>query len=156
MWSWLRRLIEHDKLIPLTVETTGSNDYGPCECCGNNSRCVCGFISAGQTTVAAYFVHWTLGRVHDHGASFDLIIGQWGKEARPTDRVLVSLALRRFDTGPEFMVVDACDRPAADTSVVAKMLKREEVIGKEIAEQAFALVDAIWLQDKRISELTGK
>ena len=70
----------------LAVEPTGVNDYGPCECCGNNTRSVWGVIHSAEGTVASYFVHWTLSRVADHGANFDLIMGKWGEQATARDR----------------------------------------------------------------------
>ena len=91
----------------LQVEPTGSSDYGPCKCCGNNSRRVWGFIHAAEATFAAYFVHWTLDRVADHGANFDLIIGKWGDGASKADRSLVALLYRLFEGKPQFMVIDA-------------------------------------------------
>ncbi len=139
----------------LRVEPTGTNDFGPCECCGNNSRSVCGFIHTPQETLAAYFVHWTLNRVEDHGANFDLILGKWGEQATAKDRCLVSLAYRLCEDGPQFMVIDGHDRPAAKSELVGRVLLREEVVGKPIADLAFAAVDAILAQDKRVLELLG-
>jgi hypothetical protein len=137
----------------LRVEPTGTNDYGPCECCGNNSRCVWGFINAPEGTLASYFVHWVLGRVADHGANFDLILGKWGDQATAKDRCLVSLAYRLFQGGPQFMFIDGHDRPAAKSELVGQVLRRSEVIGQPIAKQAFAAVDAILAQDVRVLEL---
>ena len=139
----------------LRVEPTGANDYGPCECCGCNSRCVWGFIHAPEGTLASYFVHWTLGRVEDHGANFDLILGKWGEKATARDRCLVSLAYRLFDSGPEFMVIDAQERPTAKSELVGRVLRRSEVVGQPIAKRAFAAVDAILAQDARVLELLG-
>jgi hypothetical protein len=59
------------------------------------------------------------------------------------------------DQGPSFMVVDASSRTAASSDLVGRVLCRDEVIGTSIAQAAFELVDAIWLQDERIAELTG-
>ena len=53
------------------------------------------------------------------------------------------------------MVIDAETRPVADKSLVGKALRRDEVIGTPIAENAFAIVDAILAQDKRVAELPG-
>jgi hypothetical protein len=137
----------------LSIEATDSNDCGPCECCGNNSRCVSGFVHSPTETVAAYFVHWTLSRVKDHGANFDLIIGTWGEGASPSDRCLVALAYRMSATGPQFMVIDADQRPSAGSDLFAKSMRRSEVIGHPIAERAFAIVDAVLEEDARIEEL---
>ena len=96
----------------LTVEPTGMNDYGPCECCGNNSRCVWGFIhSRGHRRVVLRPLDTQQGR--RPRANFDLILGKWGEQATARDRSLVSLAYRLFDTGPQFMVIDGHDRPSA-------------------------------------------
>jgi hypothetical protein len=138
---------------PLSVEATGCNDYGPCKCCGNGSRCVSGLVQSPTGTVAVYFVHWTLGRVMDHGANFDLILGTWGEGASSSDRCLVALAYRMSATGPQFMVIDADQRPSAGSDLFAKPLQRSEVIGRPITEQAFAIVDAVLEQDARITEL---
>lgn len=139
----------------LRVEPTGTNDYGPCECCGNMSRCVWGLIHAPHGPLASYFVHWTPGRVADHGANFDLILGQWGERATAQDRCLVSLAYRLFEHGPEFMVIDGQDRPSAKSELVGRVLRRTDVVGRPIAQQAFAAVDAILAQDTRVVELLG-
>ncbi|VTT99811.1 Uncharacterized protein OS=Rhodopseudomonas palustris (strain HaA2) GN=RPB_1943 PE=4 SV=1 [Gemmataceae bacterium] len=139
----------------LEVEPTGANDTGPCECCGNNSRCVWGFVHTSEASLASYFVHWTLSRVADHGANFDLILGRWGEGTSARDRVLVALAYRLLESGPGFMVIDAGGRPAASSELVGRALARAEVVGQPVATQAFAIVDAVLAQDARIAELLG-
>jgi hypothetical protein len=52
----------------LSIEASGSNDLGPCECCGCKSRTVWGFVHRGDVTEAAYFVQWTLGQVERRSA----------------------------------------------------------------------------------------
>src|SRR5262245_58702006 len=97
----------------LEAEPDGSADLGPCPCCGNMTRRVWGFIRTPKATLAAYFVQWTPGRVKDHGALFDLIVGRWGEGASAADRVAVTLDYRLLDDGPGFMVIDATGRPTA-------------------------------------------
>jgi hypothetical protein len=139
-----------------SIEESGSNDHGPCECCGNNSRTVWGFVHQGGRTVAAYFVQWTLTRIQDHGANFDLVVGEWGDETSPTDRQVVAVELRIIDGGPQFMVIDAADRQAAmSENLAASSLRRDQVIGTPLAAEVFAMLDAIWLGDSRLAEFTG-
>ena len=137
----------------LRVEPTQSKDLGPCPCCGNVTRRVWGYVHALGATEAAYFVEWVPGGVDHHGANFDLIIGPWGDGARSSDRVAVSLAFRRTPTGPEFMVIDAADREIGRSELVGSAPGRDEVLAGPLATRAFAIVDAVWLQDVRISEL---
>src|SRR5581483_4903170 len=137
-----------------TVEPSGSSDHGPCECCGNNSRTVWGNIHAGQETVAVYYVQWTLNRVADHGANFDLILGPWGEGTSSADRCVVAVAYRLIDGKPQFMVIDADGRPVAKSGKLAEMvLRRDQVVGTPLAPDVFAILDAIWLDDGRIREL---
>lgn len=53
------------------------------------------------------------------------------------------------------MVIDACDRPDAKNELVGRALRRSEVIGQPIAEQAFAAVGAVITQDIRVLDLLG-
>ena len=140
----------------ITIEPTGSNDTGICDCCGRSSRCVWGLAHADGRCLAAYYVHWTLGHVIDRGANIDLIIGEWGKATTSESRSALALAYRLIDTGPSMMVIDADTRPASDRRLVGRALRRDEVIGTDAARDAFAIADAILAQDKRVAELLGR
>ena len=138
--------------LPLQVEPTGSRDLGPCPCCKNITRRVWGIVHRGTATEAAYFVQWTVGGVLRHGAHVDLVLGRWGADATAADRFAVSLEYRRTPSAPEFMVIDATDRDVA-RHLVSRAMTRNQVIGGPIAQQAFEIIDAIWLTDPRIGEL---
>ncbi len=140
---------------PISIEKTDEKMTGTCSCCGHESRCVWGLASEGDTAVAAYYVHWTPGHVGDRGANLDLIVGTWGENAHSNDRSAVALAYRLTETGPAFMVIDAKDRPVADSTLVGYALDRDEVIGFPIAERAFAIADEVLAGDDRIVELLG-
>lgn len=135
----------------LQIEPTGSTDFGPCSCCGNMSRTVWGFVHSVDSTLAAYFVQWTLNSPQ-HGANFDLVIGEWG-ESTTQDRQAASLEYRVLENRGEFMVIDAITRPVANTSVANEALRRDQIIGTPLAEGIFAIVDAIFTRDERIQEI---
>jgi hypothetical protein len=142
-------------MIDRQLEGIGQGDVGPCDCCGSMSRSVWGEIHRGDRTEAVYYVQWTLGRVADHGANVDLILGRWGDGTTPRDRYGVSLAFRRTDNGPAFMVIDGATRPIARSELVGKTLRRDEIMGTPLAGGVFDLVDVIWSQDDRIEEVRG-
>lgn len=136
----------------MEVELLDLSHYS-CECCGDDSHTARGFVhdeDGGAT--AAYFVHWTLGKVDTHGAMFDLIVGTWGDGTSAADRSAVSLAFR---IGPQggFMIVDAEGRSVAESELVGHVLSREDVVNTPLAKRVFEIVDAIWLQDRRIAEI---
>jgi hypothetical protein len=140
----------------ITLEPTGSADFERCECCGQNSRTVWGLARRDGAAHAAYFVHWTLGRAVGDGAHVDLILGRWGEGATKADRYAVSLEFRHTERGPAIMVIDATDRRIAQNELVGRALRRGDVIGTTWARDAFELVDAMWSNDVRISEVTGR
>jgi hypothetical protein len=132
-----------------TVEKMGESG-GHCDCCGNESRRVWGMVHDGPATIAAYWMQWTVGHLSDFGANLDLVIGKWGDETSADDRVAVALIHREMEDGsPSLMVVNAGDRPAGNGTLARTALAREDVIGTPMAENVFALVDAIYLQDLR-------
>src|SRR6185503_16066828 len=96
------------------VETMGESG-GHCDCCGNESRCVWGMVHDGGATLAAYWMHWTVGHLSEPGASLDLVLGRWGDDATADDRFAVALMHRQQADGtPSLMVIDAAGRPMSD------------------------------------------
>jgi hypothetical protein len=136
----------------LSVESSGEKTFGPCDCCGEMTRRVWGFVYDADAAIAAYFVEWTPG--HDaSSAAFDLIVGAWGDDADNSTRKAVSLEFRRLETGPAFMVVDARERDIANSSLISAALSRDEVVGTETAIKAFNICDVIYLKEPRLEWL---
>jgi len=119
------------------------------------SRLVAGLIYRDGDAYAAYQVHWTLGQVALHGATFYVILGYWGEGALAADRYAVALRYRSDSGSTGFMVVDAGETAIASHPLVGRGLAREEVIGSPLAQEVFEIVDFIWLRDERISEILG-
>ncbi len=123
---------------------------GLCDCCGEASRSAWGLVHSGDVTVAAYWMHWTVGHLNEPGANLDLVLGAWGEGATSKDRVAASLLYREpEDQPPAFMVIDATNRTVAKSELVGGALRPEDIIGTPLAEHVFGLVDAICLQDAR-------
>ena len=139
----------------LRIEPTGANDFNSCPCCGRNSRKVWGFVWQGEAAVACFFVHWTLGHIEEFGANFDFIVGKWGDGTSSSDRSAISLEYRLLESGPTFRVIDATERPVAESELTGHVLLRSDVIGKPISNELFAYCDTIMAQDVRITEVLG-
>jgi len=117
------------------------------------SRKVWGLVNRGNSTHAAYFVHWTVGHVFDHGAHIDLILGRWGDGTTAHDRYAVSLEYRIIDGGPQLMVIDSQHRDVAKSDLVGQGLNRTDVIGGPLAAGVFAACDAVLTKDARLAAL---
>ncbi len=71
------------------------------------------------------------------------------------DRSAVALAYRLLDSGPAMMAIDAGSRSFSQNSLVGRVLGRSDVVGTPLAQQAFAIADAVLAQDGRVAELLG-
>jgi hypothetical protein len=135
--------------IMLTVVPDKTFEPTLCECCGEMTLGVSGWIEDSDKTLAAYLIHWTQSS-KEHDASFDLIFGEWGDRTTASDRSVASFAYRPSKNS--FMVIDSCTRPAGQSNDLASFpLTRQEIVGTPLAPYLFGLLDAIWLQDSRIA-----
>jgi hypothetical protein len=80
-----------------------------------------------------------------------VIIGAWGDDGANDRRQGVSLI---YGAEFGFSVIDAGGRPFDNGGLFGRALKREEVIGTPLAARFFKIIDAIWLQDERIADIT--
>jgi len=141
------------------VEIT-EDDTTPCECCRTSTKSVGGLVHDhdASRTVAAYRVGWTVGHFQDHGAAITLIVGEFGDDSEADDRAVIAVRYG-WCTEPRrmiaFSVID-CEPGESMAEFAGHALPRDEVIGTPLAAQAFALLDAIWLQDARLGELTAR
>lgn len=136
-------------LTAFEVETM-SESGGYCDCCGNQSRRVWGMVHhQGGPSVAAYWMHWTVGHLNEPGANLDLVLGRWGDGTDSHDRFGVALVHRQLEDGtPSVMVIDAEGR-FSKSDLAATYLARRDVIETPLANQVFSIVDAIYQQDDR-------
>ena len=138
--------------LRLEIFPDNQKTFGPCDCCGEMTSRVWGYVYQGNDALAAYYVEWTPG--HDgKQANFDLIIGIWGEDTSASDRQAIAVEFRKLDTGPAFRVIDTKYRAVSKSALVGMALDRESVIGTPFATQSFAICDLIYLEDPRISEL---
>lgn len=134
------------------VATPWKESSGICACCGSASKTIWGDLSNQDGTVAVYFVHWTVDSPSYH-PNIDLILGEWGEGADSEQRVLASLEFKPATDGGAFMVIDGQQRFENKKTICGRGLQREEVIGTPLATEVFALVDALWISDPRLSEV---
>jgi len=135
----------------LTIEIAKEATFGPCDCCGQMTKRVWGYVYRLGAALAVYYVQWTPGH-EAKSADFDLIAGPWGENTDASQRSAISLQYRVLETGPAFMVVDASTR-AYDNKLTSHSLTRAEVIGTPLAAEVFAICDLIYAEDPRIKEI---
>ena len=102
--------------------------------------------------MASYFFQWTVGKsIEDHPANLDLIYGAWGEGTTKKDRCAISLVHFENEGVPGVSIIDANERPIASSELVGTAKSREELIDTPLAQQVFAIFDAVILQDNRLN-----
>jgi len=134
------------------IATPWNESTATCDCCGRPSKTIWGSLSTNDKTLAVYYIHWTVN-APEHSANIDVLVGEWGEGKTAQNRVLVSLLFQPSPGGGAFMVVDGPGRPADSRDLCERALRRAEVVGTPLAQEVFALVDAIWLTEPRIAEV---
>jgi len=130
----------------------GGESGGTCDCCGQTSKTIWGSVLAAEQTVAVYYVQWTIGSPQ-HYPNIDLVLGRWGEGTVASDRALVALQYQPRSGGGSVRVIDAKGRPPEHSEICGAGLARADVIGTPLAQNAFDVIDAIWLGDARIAEM---
>jgi hypothetical protein len=141
--------MNNDFNLRLEIFPPDHKEFGPCECCGNMTHRVWGWIYSGESARTAYFVEWT-PHTPVIEANFDLIIGRWGDDTYAKDRVSIALEFRKLAAGPAYRVIDACSRPYAKNDLVGKALDREAVLQSASRDEVFACCDVIYQEDPRL------
>ena len=75
------------------------------------------------------------------------MLGEWGDDKSADDRTTAALEFRVVDGAPQFMVIDAGERPVSKSKLANAALSREDVIGTPIAQTVFAISDAVYMTE---------
>lgn len=141
-------------MFRIEFESRGEKSFGPCSCCGRESKTVWGFVFSNESPLAVYYVQWTPGHI-PMTAFFDLIFGDWSAGSQPKGRGLCSLEFQNVNGEPAFLAIDAAGRPAADGSVAGLVASREQFMKLPIKDQLFELADYVYYNDPRLQDLRG-
>lgn len=121
------------------VETT------PCDCCGTKTRLVKGDLVLADEWIGFYWVRWTEGHP-DVLPIFHLGTGNWSDTADVSDRWVVAVEYHNDLEG--FHAVDFEQKGTSAT-----YLDRQDWVGSSFAAEAFAMFDAVFMKDDRLTEL---
>jgi hypothetical protein len=84
-----------------------------------------------------------------------MILRDWGDDSSSRDRAAVTLRYGVVEGGST--AVSVLDTPpGATVAALGRPLERADVIGTALASRAFAVFDAVWLQDHRLAELRNR
>jgi hypothetical protein len=87
----------------------------------------------------------------EYGVSMVVSLRGWGAAADATLKECVVLEWRNTDTGPGCRVIDGKETSWAKEPILGHFLSRAEALASGRAAEAFAVSDAVWLQDSRLA-----
>ena len=133
------------------VDPAGAKEH-ECECCGNTSHTVWGYVYEGSTgtTRAARAVYYA-GWVEDHDdrlISITIGLEIWGEGATAADRRSFGIDVRSIDGTPEMMVTG---HPFVDEpNLLGRLLQRQEALADPSIGDLWQVADAIVTADPRV------
>ena len=125
---------------------TGDLESVPCDCCGSTSQLIRGDLETGGNWLAFYTCRWTPAHP-DKGVEFRLGTGNWSENTPKPERWMFGATYSREHNG--FMLDDLS---GPDAYPMAVALDRDDILGTSFAAEAFAMLDAIFVKDKRLQE----
>lgn len=138
-------------MTALRLEAGERAESGPCECCGNMTQTIWGYIFEDRAPAAVYYARWTKGKPDDD-AIIAISIGEWGSHSRPQDRNCVAMRCKLVSGQPQFMIIDAATTPWQSAEVLGVMLSRDQVLSSDISQRAYSMIDCVVEEDLRFSE----
>jgi hypothetical protein len=124
---------------------------GHCDHCGHESRIFRGFVNTREGAYAVYIGAYTQAHP-EFGVSLAVSLRGWGDGADPSIKECVVLDWRNTNSGPACMVAEASASTWAGEHILGRMLSRDEALTCGRAQEAFAVSDAVWQSDVRLSQ----
>ncbi|MFJ4144998.1 DUF2199 domain-containing protein [Pseudomonas sp. NPDC089734] len=139
----------------LEIELGDEEVVGHCDTCGHETRTFRGFVYDQEGAYAIYLCTYTASHP-ESGVEMAVSIDGWGTGADPALKECVALEWYQGEAGPGCRVLDAPDSPWASHAILGRMLPRDQAMNAGKASEAFAISDAVWLNDQRLSAALNK
>lgn len=120
-----------------------------CECCGKDTVRLTRFVLNDGNAHAVYYAQYSKGHESDRVRGI-IGLGDWGEEAKPSDRVAFPFELWIKDDNYNVALVDAAESPWHDATFIGRVLNRDEALGHPLCKEAFHITDHIVSEDPQI------
>jgi hypothetical protein len=121
-----------------------------CDGCGHETRTFRGLVYEDGEAFGIYVAAYTDGHP-ELGVSMAVSMRGWGEGVDPLTKECVALEWRNAENGPGVVVVDGEHSTWANEVALGRLSSRAVALSSGIAEEAFAISDAVWVADERLS-----
>lgn len=134
----------------ITIEPGEAHEATSCECCGNKTETVHGFVYNNDDAYAVYFASWTIGH-SERGVTMAIGLGEWGDGAASSQRRSIGLQCRTTDDEIQFMVIEPDQSPWGRKEFLGRMLPRETALQDSAIKEFFQIAERVVDDDPRVS-----
>ena len=135
----------------ITIEMGPDKPPFKCECCGEKSQTVHGFVYSNDNAHAVYYAGWSEGHP-DQGVCMAISVGEWGDGADPANRRCVTMDCRIRDDQFQFSVFDADQSSWSDVAHLGEKLSRNAALSDPQIGVYFHIAEHIISDDIRVVE----
>jgi hypothetical protein len=139
----------------ITIELGEAKEPTYCECCGNKTLTVHGFVYNNNDAHAVYFASWTIGHM-EKGVTIAIGLGEWGDGASLSQRRSVGLECRTTEEQIQFAVIDPEQSPWGCSEFLGRMLHRDAALKDVEIKEFFHIAEHLVHDDPRISEFINE
>lgn len=136
--------------MTLHVELGDADRPSRCECCGQVTRTVHGFVYRGDDAYAVYYAGWSEGHA-DRGVTMAIAVGEWGDDSAVSDRTSIGLRARSTASQIEFAVLDPDESPWGHTDLLGAMVPRAVALKHRVLKVIFEIAERVVRDDSRVA-----
>jgi len=132
------------------IEVTAErSEQTACACCGNTTNEVHGTLENDGEWLGHYMCRWSMQHP-EKGVIFQIGLGDWRDQAPADARWMFGAT---YSTETAGFRLDDLRRNDGGTD--ATLLDRSDIIDTPFAQEAFAMLDAVFMKDPRLAEVRG-
>lgn len=113
-----------------------------CDCCGNTSNTVTGFIYNDDFAHGVYFGRWTDGHLPKE-IKLTICIGEWGEGSNPNNRDSINLRIRGKEEGFRMMITDSIESPWKENSILGNFMDRQEALNSKYKTEFLRIAEKV-------------
>lgn len=136
-------------MMEFKLELGDEQVVSACECCGQRSTTVHGFVYASGAPFAVYYAGWPIC-AQKPAIVLAIATGKWSDDSTAADRVSMGFSVKSTSSQITFSVLDPSETPWGETPLFGKMLPRINAIRHASWQCTIQVAEYVVTEDPRI------
>ncbi len=135
--------VEHDEI-----------EESKCDCCGNKSLLFTRYLYENEDPTMVYLCTFVKGHIPKIISGI-ISIGDWSHDGKPSDRFAFPFMIKLENENYHVMMDHKKYSPWKDTTILGKILDRNESLSHELKPEVYEVLDYIVTEDEEVINLLG-